>query len=247
MQFSLKYSLDFLLKDDKYAINCNTREKAKVLFENLHKRGFKWADVTPYEIDDHDSYAYEDKTCYVPAEGTHCDIDGLETENNYYTIISFDDIEFDYFSFSKNTTNANTNKIVRKLGILKSIEEITGSKLLTKFVYHLDEHDDREFTFFKEDKLIGKELWLDDYSNLLPEEFFKNIENKFDFSSLNVNDMVKIEIKRENERNIYCGFFKKCEKVSFYFNSDVNDDFPIQVELKYIEDIKVVDKSCTCV
>ena len=80
---------EFLESKDKLAIHCDTEEKAKKLLKAFNKLDYRWVDDTSWEFE-------EDETCY---SNGGCDGSVEYFKQCDYTIIEFDEIEFEDSSF----------------------------------------------------------------------------------------------------------------------------------------------------
>lgn len=76
---------------DKHAVWCDTEEKAEMLCKFMDSLGLKFRSGSSYL--DNVWCDYKKETCYNPVEKTYCYKEWLEEK--CYTIIPFDDLEFD--------------------------------------------------------------------------------------------------------------------------------------------------------
>ena len=68
------------LKENE-CIHCETEEQANAICKLMHEAGFKWCNGKTYlYYNDYDSYKSD--TCYIPKEGTYCDLKYAKRSNH---------------------------------------------------------------------------------------------------------------------------------------------------------------------
>lgn len=89
---------EFFKSKDKLAIHCDTEEKAKKLLKAFDKAGHRWTSGDSY-IKGTNWEVYRKKTCYSN-DGCFGNIEYfIKYSKDHYTIIEFDEIEFEDSSF----------------------------------------------------------------------------------------------------------------------------------------------------
>lgn len=86
----------FYLEDydgQRYAMHCNTEEKANAFLEFLDKHGRCWSGGTPYHFLNNNFGLYKSSTCYNFNMGTF----GSEGYYiaNHFTVLEYDDFSWD--------------------------------------------------------------------------------------------------------------------------------------------------------
>lgn len=82
-----KFSLDYY--EGKYAMHCDTKEKAEIFCNYLHKMGRTWRNGKSYTF--LKWFTYEDETVYCFNHGFYT---YLSSAKKNYTVLEFDDFDF---------------------------------------------------------------------------------------------------------------------------------------------------------
>ena len=82
----------------KYAMHCDTEEKAKIFCKYLHEKGHDWIDGSLYISDTHYSLDKE-KTCYEFESGLHGNLDDYKEMG--FVILEFEDFDWSEYEEGK--------------------------------------------------------------------------------------------------------------------------------------------------
>ena len=81
----------------KYAIHCETQEQAECFLSVLEKDGRTWCNGMAYLPDNSCWNTYKNATCYSFNDGTYSDYHYFKNEDSRYTVLEFEDFEWEGF------------------------------------------------------------------------------------------------------------------------------------------------------
>jgi len=108
----MKIKLSEIINNPKMVIHCPKQKQAEILLKELDRRGLKWVGGDSSYLSRNEWKYYEERICYYPFGRSQCDLEHFNADD--FTIIEFDDVDFEEETTTSQEHKALTMQLTKK-------------------------------------------------------------------------------------------------------------------------------------